>query len=119
MVDFQKAFDLVDHDILLKKLAMYKCEESTLSWFKSYLSTRTQQESIRHSKSDREKLICGVPQGSIFGPLLFLICINALPLYFKMLLHPLTYMKMIQPFIIYNLTNKYWKRILLLQQWCT
>ena len=60
MVDFRKAFELADH-ILLKKLALYKCEESTLSLFKSYLSTRMQQMSNIHSKSNSGKLICGVP----------------------------------------------------------
>ena len=65
MIDFRKAFDLVDHAVLLKKLEIYKCGKSALSWFKSYLSTRTQTVSIKHSKSDTENITCGVPQGSI------------------------------------------------------
>ena len=69
MIDFQKAFDLVDHAVLLKKLERYKCGKSTLSWFTSYLSTQTQKVLITHSKSDTENITCGVTQGSVLGPL--------------------------------------------------
>ena len=85
IIDFRKAFDLVDHAVLLKKLDIYKCGKSALSWFKSYLSTRTQIESYKHSKSDTENITCGVPQGSILGPLLFLYLLMICLLSFKIL----------------------------------
>ena len=72
LVDFRKAFDLVDHEILLTKLQSYKCNDSCLSWFKSYLCNRTQRVSLNNNLSDASNIIHGVPQGSILGPLLFL-----------------------------------------------
>ena len=75
-VDLQKAFDTVDHQMLLATLDRYGICGATNDWFKSYLSNRNQYVSINDYDSGLPTISCGVPQGSLLGPLLLLLHVN-------------------------------------------
>ena len=78
-LDIKKAFDTMDHEILLKKLNKYGLYNDELKFFESYLSNCRQCCSINGHTSTLKPILCGVPQGSILGPLLFIIYMNDLP----------------------------------------
>ena len=76
ILDLQKAFDTVNHKILLEKLRAMGVGEIAVQWFNSYLSGRQQLVNIADTNLDFRNVLCGVSQGSILGPLLFLVYVN-------------------------------------------
>jgi len=79
LLDLQKALDTVDHGILIQKLKALGLDESALNWFRSYLHERQLSVEISGLTSATATIICRVPQGSILGPMLFIIYVNDIP----------------------------------------
>ena len=78
-LDLSKAFDAIDHRLLLDKLEFYGVRGKALEWFANYLSDRKQYVTYNGVTSNLHTVRCGVPQGSVLGPLLFIIYSNDLP----------------------------------------
>ena len=90
-IDLAKTFDTVDHKKLLRKIEIYGIGRTTLKWFKNYLTNRKQYIQISNIKNiDLKDVACGVPQGSILGPVLFFIYVNNLQ-YASNLLDPIMF----------------------------
>jgi exonuclease III len=78
LLDLSAAFDTVDHELMLSTLSTLHIEDTVLRWFRSYLTDRVQYISIGNKRSDSKHLTCGVPQGSVLGPVLFTIYTQSL-----------------------------------------
>ena len=76
LIDLQKAFDTIDHDVLLQKLCYISFSKHTVNWFQSYLSNKSFLVNLGNNFSQLSSVSCREPQGSILGPLLFLIYVN-------------------------------------------
>ena len=79
MLDLRKAFDMVDTEILTKKIQWFGMKNMPLSWFENYLTDRKQTVQFKTKQSEERRVNCGVPQGSILGLLPLILYVNDLP----------------------------------------
>ena len=79
MIDLSAAFDMVDHSLLIEKLGLFGLEMEVTEWLKSYLTGRSQSVLVDGCLSPPLNIDCGVPQGSILGPLMYIIFTNDMP----------------------------------------
>ena len=75
-IDLRKAFDTIDHSLLLQKMEQYGIRGVTHNWLRSYLNNRFQYVNINNTESHLRRVTCGVPQGSVLGPKLFILYLN-------------------------------------------
>ena len=80
LLNLRKAFNLVNRTILLDKLSIYGCSQQSMQWFSSYLSERKQFVLFKGEQSELSEITTGVPQGSILGPLFFIVLMNDMPM---------------------------------------
>ena len=83
LLDFTKPFHIISHSLLINKLNLLGIGGALLNWFLDFLTTRAMQMTVSGTNSKSRDVLSGVPQGSVLGPLLFLIYVNSLPSYIR------------------------------------